>query len=34
MRNVYSGAEATPRTAPVPMSRGLIYKAPFPGGGT
>lgn len=32
--NVYSGAGAKPNTAPVPMSNGLIYRDPFPGGGT
>ena len=34
MGNVYSGAGATPRIAPLPRSRGLIYKAPLPRGGT
>jgi len=33
MRNVYSGAGAKPKTGPVPKSRGLRYKDPFPGGG-
>lgn len=31
---VYSEAGATPRTGPLPISKGLIYIAPFPGGGT
>lgn len=34
MRNVYSGDGARPRTAPLPISNGLMYKDPLPGGGT
>jgi hypothetical protein len=33
MRNVYSGAGANPRIGPLPISKGLIYKVPFPRGG-
>lgn len=33
-RNVYSGDGATARNDPLPMSKGLIYSDPFPGGGT
>lgn len=32
--NVYSGAGARPRTAPLPTSSGLMYKEPLPVGGT
>jgi hypothetical protein len=34
MRKVYSGAGASPRIGPLPMSRGRRYRAPFPCGGT
>jgi len=34
MRKVYSGAGAKPKSGPDPMSKGLIYSDPFPGGGT
>ena len=33
MRNVHSGAGPKPNTGPLPMSKGLIYSDPFPGGG-
>lgn len=34
MRKVYSGAGAKPSTGPLPISNGLMYSVPFPGGGT
>lgn len=32
--NVYSGAGPKPRIGPLPINRGLMYKDPFPEGGT
>lgn len=34
MRKVYSGDGAKPNIGPFPISIGLMYKDPFPGGGT
>jgi len=31
---VYSGEGARPSTGPLPISNGLMYNEPLPGGGT